>query len=126
MAVRFPVLAQELQGAWGQRHGAVLRTFAAPHVHDHAGTVNVGTLQVGTLLQAETTGVDRRQAGPIAQQFRCARMVRTSSTLRITGSFFSRGARTKVKVDHCALEGVLVEERDTAQGNGAGTDAKSA
>jgi hypothetical protein len=47
-------------------------------------------------------------------------MARTSSTLRITGSFFSRGARTKVRGDHCRLRGVFVEELDAAECNGAG------
>lgn len=52
MTVRVPVRAQEVQGALGQGHRAVLGAFAAAHVHEHAGTVNVGNLQVGALLQA--------------------------------------------------------------------------
>ena len=65
LAVRCAVLAQALQGAWGQRHVAVLRPCAAPHVPAHAGTGKVGHVQVGPLLQATPYSVRsvRRENG---------------------------------------------------------------
>ena len=58
MAVGFPVLAEQREGRLGQRHIAVLRPFAVAHVDDHAGTINIGHLQVGTFLQPQATGID--------------------------------------------------------------------
>ena len=63
-----PVLPEQLQGPLGQWHVTVFGTFAAAHVDQHAGTVNIGDLQVGALLQAQPTGVNSAQTHPIAQQ----------------------------------------------------------
>ncbi len=45
MAMGFPLLAQQVQGALGQRHVTVAIAFAAPDVDEHALGVDVAHLQ---------------------------------------------------------------------------------
>jgi hypothetical protein len=65
VAVGWPVLAEPLQRRVGQWHRAILGAVATAHVDAQAGPSNVGTWQVGALLQAQATGVNSREAGPI-------------------------------------------------------------
>ena len=120
MAVCFPVLTPELQGPRGQRSRAVLGACAAPHVHEHAGTVNSGNLQVGTFWQPETTGVTGRQAGPLSQQ--CA-------VCQKGPDFFDTAHNGALLLSWCAhkgegrplpLEGGCGEELHATECNGAG------
>ena len=52
MAVREPILAQQLQGTLGEGHIAVFIAFAAADMHEHASTVNVRHLELGAFGQA--------------------------------------------------------------------------
>jgi hypothetical protein len=45
MAMGFPLLAQQVQSALGQRHVTVAIAFAAPDVEQHALGVDVAHLQ---------------------------------------------------------------------------------
>lgn len=48
MAVGFPLLAQEQQGALGQRDVAILIAFASPDVEEHALGIDVADLEIQT------------------------------------------------------------------------------
>jgi hypothetical protein len=67
MASGCPVLAQQLECPLGQGDIAVLGAFAIAHVDEPPGTIHVGNLEMGALLQAQTTGVDGGQIHPIAE-----------------------------------------------------------
>ena len=121
MAGRFPGLTQECSGALRQRDRAVFGAFAVPHGHEHAGPVHVRHWEVGALWQAQTTGGERRQTGPRAQQ----RQGREKGVHRFdteeNRELLLAGCTHKGQGGPRALEGVLVAERDTAQGKSAGT-----
>ena len=68
MAVGDPVLAQQQQRTFRQRHVAVLAALAVPHVEHHPVTVNVLHVQVDAFLEAQTAGVDRAQADAVARE----------------------------------------------------------
>ena len=120
VAVGFPGLAEPLQGLVGQRHRAVLGPVATAHVDKPAGTLPVGNLQVGALWQAQATGVNRRQTGPLPRQpptrearVHCLEAEDDRQLVRLRWSHEGQGGP-------CPLEGILVEERATAEGDGAG------
>ena len=48
VAVGFPLLAQEQQGALGQRDVAILIAFASPDVEEHALGIDVADLEIQT------------------------------------------------------------------------------
>ena len=52
----------------GQRHDAILRTFAPVHVDHHAMTVDITGLQVKRRLQARAAGAHGAQVGAVAQR----------------------------------------------------------
>mgnify|MGYP007017464123 CR=1 FL=1 len=62
MAMRFPELAQELQGAFGQGNVTVLIAFATPDVQEHPFGIHVANLEAQTFAQAQAAGVDGDQA----------------------------------------------------------------
>lgn len=120
VAVGFPVLAEPLQGLVGQRDIAVLGACATAHVDEQAGTINVGNLQVGALLQAQATGVNGRQAGPIPRQphtleERVHFLQAEDDWQLVLLGWPHEGQRGPVP-----LEGMVVEELDAAEGNRAG------
>ena len=46
IAMRFPVHSEEVQGALGQGYIAVFAAFAKTYMHEHAGAVDIGDLQM--------------------------------------------------------------------------------
>jgi hypothetical protein len=67
MAVGFPLLAQENQGARGQGNVAVVITFAGADVQEHALRVDIADLQAQALAQAQPAGVNGAQADAMIQ-----------------------------------------------------------
>ena len=65
MAVRRPVLAEDLQRAAGQRHVAVLGPLAAMDVDHHPCAVDVADLEVQPFLEPQAQRVDRPEIGPV-------------------------------------------------------------
>ena len=63
-----PVLAQQLQRALRQRDIAIFGALAVADVNHHAGAVDVGDLQMGSFLQAQAAGIDRRRDKLVARQ----------------------------------------------------------
>ena len=60
MAMGFPLLAQKLKSALRQRHIAVLVSFAAADVKEHALGIDVANLESQRFSQPKTTRVNRR------------------------------------------------------------------
>lgn len=120
MAVGGPIRAEEYEGRLGQRPIAVLGPFATPHVDKHAGTLNIGHLEVGAFLQAQPTGIDGTQTGAVARQ---------PDTLEDSAHFLHTQddrelllpwGTDKGEGRPFPFEGRLVEELDAAEGNGTG------
>ena len=68
MAVGFPLLAQEQQGALGQGDVAVAIAFARANMQEHASGIDVGHLKAQTFAQPQTAGVDRDEADALVEQ----------------------------------------------------------
>ena len=66
--MRDPVLAQQCQRAVWQGDIAIFPAFAMTDVDQHASAIDIAHLQMGALLQAQTTGVDRGEADSVAEQ----------------------------------------------------------
>ena len=67
MAVGLPRLAQQFQGALGNRHVAVAVAFAPADVQEHAPGVDVAHLQLQAFSQTQAAGIDRGQADAVIQ-----------------------------------------------------------
>jgi hypothetical protein len=67
MAMRFPKLAQELQGAFRQRDVAVIVAFAAADVQEHPFGIDVADLQAQTLAQAQAARVEGDEGDAMIQ-----------------------------------------------------------
>ena len=67
MPMGFPLLTQQQQGALRQRDVAVLVTFAAADVQEHALRINVGNLEAQAFAQAQAAGIDGGQADAMIQ-----------------------------------------------------------
>ena len=67
VAMGFPLLTEQFEGALGQRNIAVAISFAAPDVEEHALGVDIAHLQAQAFAQTESTGVDRGQADTLIE-----------------------------------------------------------
>ena len=121
MAMRFPLLAQEQQGALGQRDIAVLVTFAAADVNEPPLRINVADRQTQPFAQAQAAGVNGDQADAMIQggdgRQQAAHLVGGENDRQLelgvgAGQFhFGRPG---------AAQGFFPEELDGADGLGAG------
>jgi len=68
MLMRFPLLAQELECALGERHVTIGVALAAPDVKEHALGVDVAHLEIETFTQAQSAGIDRGQTDAMIQR----------------------------------------------------------
>ena len=97
--MRLPILAQQLERAFGQWHITIFSSFAVTHVYHPARAVDVGDVEIGSLLQSQAAGIDGGETNFVTRQSDERQNLVISSRLRITGSFFSRGARRIPKMD---------------------------
>jgi hypothetical protein len=68
MPMGFPLLAQELERALGQRDVAVEIAFAGPNVQEHALRIDIAHLQAQAFAQAQAAGVNGGQRDPVIQR----------------------------------------------------------
>lgn len=68
MTMSLPLLAQEMEGALGQRHVTVLIAFAAADVQEHAFGVDVADLKPEALAQTQAAGIDGDQSNAMIQE----------------------------------------------------------
>jgi hypothetical protein len=67
MTMRFPLLAQELERAVGQRNIAVLVALAAADVQEHAFGIDIPDLEAQAFPQTQAAGVDGGEADAVVQ-----------------------------------------------------------
>ena len=70
-AMSFPVLAKDRQSPLGQRDVAVLASLAV-NVKLHTRAIHIGNLELYGFAQAQTTRVDRGQAGAVVRNVHTA------------------------------------------------------
>jgi hypothetical protein len=119
MPMAFPLFAQELKGAHGQRHVTVLVALAAADVQEHALGIDVAHLQAQPFAQPQTAGVNGDQADA---------MIQRSDFLQHAAHFAGReddrelelrvGAGQLDFMRPGAFEGFLPEDFDGADGLG--------
>ncbi len=119
IAVGFPILAEQLEGALGQRHIAVFGAFAVAHVDEHPCTVTIGDLQVSTLLKAQTTRVKSRQANARAGPRQVGQNGSHLFDTEDSWEFLFPWGSDEGQCGPLPLQGVLVKERDATKSNGA-------
>jgi len=68
MVVGFPLVAQQLQSALGQRNVTVLVAFARTDVQEHPLGINVADLQLEPFPQTQATGIDGDQTDALIQE----------------------------------------------------------
>jgi len=61
MPMCFPVFPQAFEGAFGQRHVAILIALATADVQEHAFGINVANLEAQPFAQAQAAGVNEQQ-----------------------------------------------------------------
>lgn len=121
MAVSFPLLAQEQQGALGQGDVAVAIAFARADMQEHASGIDVGNLEAQAFAQTQTAGVDGDEADAMVQQGNFGQ-----DAANLGGGKHHRelelgiGAGQFHFVGPGAVERFLPEELDGANGLGAG------
>src|SRR5919199_5912073 len=65
MAVRAPMVAQQGQELWGERHIAVFAPLAVLDMDQHARTVDLGDPQEDRLVEPQASSIDRGQADAV-------------------------------------------------------------
>jgi hypothetical protein len=121
MAVRFPLLAQEPEGALGQGNVAVLIAFAGAEVQEHALGVDIADLQAQTLPQAQSARVNGAEADAMIQGRHRGQKAAHLGGGEHDGQFeLGIGAGQFQFVRPGAVQGFFPEELDGADGLGAG------
>ncbi len=105
----------------GQRHVAILGPFPVPHVHHHAVTVDVSDLQVHAFVQAQTAGIDRAQADPIARATYDPQNPAHFGHAEHHGQLLFPTRTYQVERGPLFSERMLEEELDAVQSNSDGT-----
>ena len=120
MAMGDPVWAQQGQRVVWPGDIEISPACAMPAVDQPASALEILQLQMGALLQAQTTGVDRGEADSVAQQADTAENRSNLFEAQEHWQFFlARGAH-KAAGRPVSGEGVREEARDAAQCNRAG------
>ena len=121
MAMAFPLLAQEEQGAFGQRDVAILIAFAAADMQEHALGVDVADLQVQAFTQAQAAGIDEDEADAVVQGGNGGQDASCFGGGQDDGEFeLGIGADQLEFVGPGAFEGFLPEELEGADDLGGG------
>jgi len=121
MAVRFPLLAQEQQGAFGQRDVAILIAFAGADVQEHALGINVTDLKPKPFGQTQAARVNGDQTDPMVQGGNRGDNAAHFRGGEHDGEFeLGIGASQFQFVGPGPLQGFLPKQLDGANGLGAG------
>ena len=115
MAVGLPRLAQQFQGALGNRHVAVAVAFAPADVQEHAPGVDVAHLQPESFSQTQAAGIDRGQADAVIKTLHVAEKVADFGSGKDQRQFeLGIGADQLQFLRPVALEGLLPKELEGA------------
>jgi len=110
-----PILAEQFQRPQWQRDIPIFSAFPLPEVNHSAGAIDILNLKMSPFLKPEPTGINRREASPMALQPDEAEnptdLVRAQDGRKLL--FASRA--NKVEDGEIPLESMLEEELDAAQ-----------
>ena len=121
MAVRFPLLAQEQQGALGQRDVAVLIALTGADVQEHALRIDIAHLQAQAFAQTQAAGVNRDETHAMIQGGNRGEDFSHFGGGEHDGQFeLGIGPNQFQFVGPGAAEGFLPKQFDGADGLGAG------
>ena len=119
MVMRFPLLAQELEGALGQRDVAIGVALAAANVEEHPLRIDGADFQRQAFAQAQAAGIDRGQGDPMIQSGDRGENLAHFSGREDHGQFeLGLGANQDQFVGPLAAQGFLPKEFDRANGLG--------
>jgi len=121
MAMGFPLLAQEEQGALGQGDVAIAIAFARADMQEHASGIDVGNLEAQAFAQTQTAGVNGDEADAVVQQGNFGQNEADLGGGKYDGELeLGIGAGQFHFVGPGTVESFLPEELDGADGLGAG------
>ena len=123
VAVRFPLLAQQLQRFLRQRHVAVFVALGLPDAHESARTVDVFDFQMSALGQAQSAGIDRGQTEAIVLKANAVQHMANFIPAEHDRQPFVFPGTDEQQGWPRALDGVIVEELDATQCDRAGAAA---
>ncbi len=127
IAMRAPELAEQFEGALGQRHVAVTVAFATPDVQEHALRVDVADLQLEGFAQAQAAGIDGDEGDAVVQGFDLGQDPADFGSRENDRQFeLGSGACQFQFRRPTALEGLLPEELDGAQSLGGALAGEAA
>ena len=113
----FPVLAQELQHALGQRHETIPVAFAGADVKEHALRIDVPHLQAQPFAQPQAAGVNGAQADAVIEEDDAAENVTDFPGGEDDGQFeLGIGAHQFQLRGPATLQGFFPEKLDRAEG----------
>ncbi len=114
MVVSLPIVAEQVEGGLGERDVAILGSFPTVDMDHHAGGVDIGDLEMETLVKSKAAGV---YGGEISIVLRSLDFGQNASDFfpaeNSWKSSFVLGSEDSEDVP-VALEDVLVEEADSA------------
>jgi hypothetical protein len=120
VAMGDPILAQQLESPRREGDVAIFTTFPKADVNHLPRAIDIGNLKMGSLLQPQTTGVDRREAGPIALQPDEAKNLKNLIGTEDDRELLLAGRTNQIESGDVSVENLLEEELDATQGNGRG------
>ena len=121
MAMGFPLLAQEVKRALGQRDVTIGVALAAADVDQPPLGINVADFQMQAFAQAQAAGIDRGQSDPMIQGFDRRQNPAHFAGSEDHGQFeLGLSADQDQFVGRLAAEGFFPKELDRAEGLGGG------
>ena len=69
MAVGPPIVAEQMEGGWGEREVAILGPLSTVDMDHHAGGVDIGDFEMETFVKSQSAGVDGGKIGIILEGF---------------------------------------------------------
>jgi hypothetical protein len=119
MAVRAPILAQQLEGACWQGHIAVF-AFAMPDVEQPTVAIHILNLQMSAFSQTQATRVDGAEAHSIRLAAEAVQDAAHFVGAEHHWQLFFMGWTNPIQRDVGAVEGLHVKEPQAVQGKGVG------
>jgi len=117
--VSLPELSEEFQGPAREWDIAVLVALASD-MEEHAVAVDIGDLEGSAFGQAQTAGIDGGEANPMSEHVDAGEGSSDLLEAQYSGEGFDPLGFDKPDGGPVPFEGVLIEEFDAAQGDGAG------
>src|SRR5215510_3499133 len=118
IAMRNPVLAQQLQGSFRQRDVTVLGALAVADVNHKAGAIDVGHAQMGSFLQTQAAGVDGGETNSVARQSDVTENLTHLREVQDDGQLLLRRWSYQTEGGPIFFQRALKEKLDAADGDG--------